>query len=70
MTLADGDETGPCGWLTDRYGFAWQVCPDELAELLSDPDPRRAERAFDAMLRMGKIAIAAVRTAADGSARR
>ncbi len=65
-TLSDGGATGPCGWLKDRYGFSWQVCPDELAELLSDPDPGRAERAFNAMLSMGKIDIAAVRAAADG----
>ena len=29
---ADGGEPGPCGWLKDRYGFSWQVCPDELAD--------------------------------------
>jgi predicted 3-demethylubiquinone-9 3-methyltransferase (glyoxalase superfamily) len=65
-TLSDGGETGPCGWLKDRYGLSWQVCPDELAELLSDPDPERAKRVFDAMRTMGKIDIAALRTAADG----
>ncbi len=65
-TLTEDGEPGPCGWLKDRYGFSWQVFPDELAELLSDPDPGRAERAFNAMLTMGKIDIAAVRTAVDG----
>lgn len=69
-TLTDGGETGPCGWLKDRYGLSWQVCPDELADLLNDPDPGRAERAFSAMLTMGKIDIAAVRAAADESPRR
>jgi predicted 3-demethylubiquinone-9 3-methyltransferase (glyoxalase superfamily) len=64
--LSDGGETGQCGWLKDRYGFSWQVCPDELGELLGDPDPKRAERAFDAMLTMGKIDIETVRAAADG----
>ena len=65
-TLTEGGEPGPCGWLKDRYGFSWQVFPDELAELLSDPDPVRAERAFKAMLTMGKIDISALRTAFDG----
>lgn len=69
-TLSDGGVAGPCGWLKDRYGFSWQVCHDELAELLSDPDPGRAERAFKAMLAMGKIDIVAIRLAANGSTRR
>ena len=64
--LSEGGEAGRCGWLKDRYGFSWQVCPDELAELLGDPDPDRSARAFGAMLEMTKIEIAAVRTAADG----
>jgi predicted 3-demethylubiquinone-9 3-methyltransferase (glyoxalase superfamily) len=62
---ADG-EAGQCGWLKDRYGLAWQVCPDELGALLGDPDPARAERAFGAMLTMSKIDIEVVRAAADG----
>lgn len=65
-TLTEHGEPGPCGWLKDRYGLSWQVFPDELAGLLSDPDPGRAERAFNAMLTMGKIDITAVRTAVDG----
>ena len=65
-TLATGGETGPCGWLKDRYGFSWQVCPDELGELLGDPDPDRSKRAFEAMMTMSKIDIAVVRAAADG----
>lgn len=64
--LSAGGEAGRCGWLKDRYGFSWQVCPEELAELLGDPDPERSGRAFEAMLMMSKIDIAAVRAAADG----
>ncbi len=62
---ADG-QTGQCGWLKDRYGFSWQVVPDDLAAVMADPDPERARRAFEAMLGMSKIDIAAVRAAADG----
>jgi predicted 3-demethylubiquinone-9 3-methyltransferase (glyoxalase superfamily) len=67
-TLSEGGETSMCGWLKDRYGLSWQVCPDELGGLMADPDPGRAERAFSAMLSMQKIDIAAVRAAADGAA--
>ncbi len=65
-TLSQGGQTGRCGWLKDRFGFSWQVCPNELAELLGDPDRERSARAFAAMLTMGKIDIGAVRAAADG----
>ncbi|HEX6254661.1 MAG TPA: VOC family protein [Euzebyales bacterium] len=65
--LSDGGEEGQCGWLKDRYGLSWQVVPEGLAELFSDPDPQRAQRAMEAMLPMSKIDIAAVRAAADGA---
>ena len=39
---ADGGQSGPCGWLKDRFGFWWQIVPRRLDELLNDPDPERA----------------------------
>ena len=63
--LGEGGELGPCGWLKDRYGVSWQVVPTALNELLSDPDPARAQRAMKAMLTMSKIDIEALRRAAD-----
>jgi predicted 3-demethylubiquinone-9 3-methyltransferase (glyoxalase superfamily) len=56
--LVDGGEESQCGWLKDRFGLSWQVVPDRLTELLSDPDPARAEAATRAMLGMRKIVIA------------
>jgi predicted 3-demethylubiquinone-9 3-methyltransferase (glyoxalase superfamily) len=64
--LSEGGEEGQCGWLKDRYGLSWQVVPTGMEELFSDPDPQRAERAMKAMLKMGKLDIAALRSAADG----
>jgi predicted 3-demethylubiquinone-9 3-methyltransferase (glyoxalase superfamily) len=64
--LSEGGSEGPCGWLKDRYGLSWQVVPTGMEELLADPDPKRAERAMQAMLGMGKLDIAALRSAADG----
>jgi predicted 3-demethylubiquinone-9 3-methyltransferase (glyoxalase superfamily) len=64
--LCEGGQEGPCGWLTDRYGLSWQVVPTGMEELFADPDPQRAQRAMQAMLAMGKLDIAALRSAADG----
>jgi predicted 3-demethylubiquinone-9 3-methyltransferase (glyoxalase superfamily) len=64
--LSEGGEEGPCGWLKDRYGLSWQVVPTGMEELFADPDPQRAERALRAVLEMGKVDIAALRSAADG----
>lgn len=60
-----GGEHGPCGWLKDRFGLSWQVVPDEMLELFTDPDEDRAQRAVAAMLTMSKLDLATVRHAAD-----
>jgi predicted 3-demethylubiquinone-9 3-methyltransferase (glyoxalase superfamily) len=65
--LTDGGEEGPCGWLKDRYGLSWQVCPAGMAEALNDPDRARADRTMRAMFGMKKIDIAALQAAADGA---
>ncbi len=64
--LSEGGKEGPCGWLKDRYGLSWQVVPTGMEELFADPDPKRAERAMQAILGMSKLDIAALRSAADG----
>ncbi|WJV50567.1 VOC family protein [Streptomyces flavofungini] len=64
---ADGGQESQCGWLKDKYGLSWQVVPDELGALMTDPDPQRAQRAMAAMLTMQKLDVAALRAAADGA---
>jgi predicted 3-demethylubiquinone-9 3-methyltransferase (glyoxalase superfamily) len=64
---ADGGEPGPCGWLKDRYGLSWQIVPVELNRLMDDPDPERARRAMEAMLKMGKIEVDELLQAADAN---
>jgi predicted 3-demethylubiquinone-9 3-methyltransferase (glyoxalase superfamily) len=64
--LTDGGEESQCGWLKDRYGVSWQVVPKGMDEVFSDPDPERAKRAMEAMLKMRKLDIGALRAAADG----
>lgn len=64
--LEGGGTETMCGWLRDRWGVAWQVIPDALFRLMGDPDPARAQRATQAMLKMRKLDIAALERAADG----
>ena len=64
--LSEGGATVACGWLKDRFGVSWQVTPRRLIELLADPDPSRAARTMQAMMKMVKIDIAALERAADG----
>lgn len=64
---ADGGEPGPCGWLRDRWGLSWQIVPKRMNELMDDPNPDRARRAMQAMLKMGKIDIAELERAADAA---
>jgi predicted 3-demethylubiquinone-9 3-methyltransferase (glyoxalase superfamily) len=63
---ADGGAPGDCGWLKDKYGLSWQIVPNEMFSLMSDPDPARARRAMEAMMTMTKIDLGAIRTAANG----
>jgi predicted 3-demethylubiquinone-9 3-methyltransferase (glyoxalase superfamily) len=55
--LSEGGETGPCGWLKDKFGLSWQIVPTALPELLGDPDKEKAQRVMAAMLEMKKIQI-------------
>lgn len=65
--LSEGGSEGPCGWLKDRFGLSWQVVPAGIEEVYSDADKERADRAMKAMRKMGKLDIAALRSAADGT---
>src|SRR5687767_4572289 len=49
-----------CGWCKDKWGLSWQITPRALMDAIADPDPAAAKRAFDAMMQMGKIDIAAI----------
>jgi len=54
----DGGKESWCGWLVDKFGVSWQVTPKQLGELMSDPDPEKAGRVGQAMMKMQKIIIA------------
>lgn len=55
--LSDGGHKMPCGWVQDRYGFAWNIVPSGLSDVLAGPDEARSQRAMQAMLNMSKLDI-------------
>jgi predicted 3-demethylubiquinone-9 3-methyltransferase (glyoxalase superfamily) len=63
---AGGGSPGQCGWLKDRFGLSWQIVPQELPHLLGDADREKAGRATQAMLKMTRLDIAALRRAHAG----
>ena len=65
--VGNGGEESECGWCRDKWGLSWQITPVALIEAISDPDPTAAKRAFDAMMQMKKIDIAAIEAARCGS---
>jgi predicted 3-demethylubiquinone-9 3-methyltransferase (glyoxalase superfamily) len=62
---ADGGQESMCGWLKDKYGLSWQIIPDALSQLMGDPNRAKAKNVMDAMLKMRKIDIAALKQAYD-----
>jgi predicted 3-demethylubiquinone-9 3-methyltransferase (glyoxalase superfamily) len=65
--LSAGGSEGPCGWCKDRYGLSWQVTPARIHELFTG-DAEGAARAAQAMFQMGKLDIAALEAAYEGTA--
>jgi predicted 3-demethylubiquinone-9 3-methyltransferase (glyoxalase superfamily) len=63
---ADGGQPVQCGWLRDRYGLSWQICPEELLTMLASEDRAAARRAFEAMMGMVKLDLAGLRRAFEG----
>lgn len=64
--LSKGGEEGPCGWLKDKYGLSWQIVPEILFAMLTDPDQTKSQRVTKAFLQMKKFDIAALERAYAG----
>src|SRR5688572_16179074 len=64
--VGNGGEESECGWCKDKWGLSWQITPVALTKAIADPDPAAAKRAFDAMMEMRKIDVAAIEAARRG----
>jgi predicted 3-demethylubiquinone-9 3-methyltransferase (glyoxalase superfamily) len=62
---SNGGEESACGWCKDRWGYSWQITPQRLMDLMSEGG-ERSKRAFQAMMTMRKIDIAALDAAVEG----
>ncbi|MDQ8031579.1 MAG: VOC family protein [Bordetella sp.] len=62
----NGGQESECGWCKDKWGLSWQITPRVLTDAITDPDPAVARRAFDAMMTMRKIDVAAIEAARRG----
>jgi len=60
-------EAEQCGWLKDKYGVSWQIIPENLSQLIADPDPEIAQQVMNAMLQMKKIDIAELKKVHTGN---
>jgi 2-polyprenyl-6-hydroxyphenyl methylase/3-demethylubiquinone-9 3-methyltransferase len=58
--VGNGGQESACGWCQDKWGLNWQITPRALTDAISDPDRAAAKRAFEAMMKMRKIDIAAI----------
>ena len=64
--IGNGGQESACGWCKDKWGLSWQITPVALTQAIADPDPAAARRAFDAMMTMRNIDIAAIEAARRG----
>lgn len=64
--IGNAGSESACGWCKDRWGVSWQITPKFLLDAVTGPDRAAAKRAFDAMMKMKKIDIAAIEAARRG----
>ena len=64
--IGNGGRESACGWCKDRWGLSWQITPRVLIEAVTSTDPALAKRAFEAMMHMTRIEVAAIEAAVRG----
>lgn len=63
--ISNGGEESACGWCKDKWGISWQITPRILMRAIAEGG-ESAKRAFEAMMGMGKLDIAAIEAAMRG----
>jgi len=63
--VGNGGQESACGWCKDKWGVSWQITPRVLTEALA-AGGNEAKRAFDVMMGMKKIDVAAIKAARRG----
>jgi predicted 3-demethylubiquinone-9 3-methyltransferase (glyoxalase superfamily) len=63
--VGNGGQESACGWCKDKWGVSWQITPSVLTEALAAGGDE-AKRAFEAMMQMNKIDVAAIEAARRG----
>jgi predicted 3-demethylubiquinone-9 3-methyltransferase (glyoxalase superfamily) len=64
--VSNGGQESECGWCKDKWGLSWQITPRALMDAVTSADRAAAKRAFEAMMQMGKIDVAAIEAARRG----
>jgi predicted 3-demethylubiquinone-9 3-methyltransferase (glyoxalase superfamily) len=64
--VENGGQENACGWCQDKWGLSWQITPAVLMNAIAGADRAAAKRAFEAMMTMGKIDVAAIERAVAG----
>jgi len=64
--VGNGGQESECGWCKDRWGLSWQITPRVLTAAFTGTDRAAAKRAFEAMMTMRKIDVAAIEAAVRG----
>jgi Uncharacterized protein conserved in bacteria len=61
--LSAGGYEVECGWLTDKYGISWQICPRIISQCMSSGTPEQVDRVMTEVMKMKKLEIAPIEAA-------
>src|SRR5690242_95293 len=65
--LEKGGKPSRCGWIDDKFGLTWQIVPQRFLDLTADPDPRKVQAVFAAMMGMVKMDVKGLEAAYDAA---
>lgn len=66
-SLENGGKPSQCGWIDDKFGLTWQIVPEAFLRLTSDPDPKKVQAVFGAMMGMVKMDVKGLQAAYDAA---